>query len=110
MHPLCVTSDRFFAHVSGTNLQNVQENGGRKDRNILMDGSPPQMDMRKVIDWVKHGKLQNNVVNTAPKGQDQLRAAYYARENGNYPATPSENKYVGKIHVARYVPFPASFF
>ena len=37
------------------------------------------MDMNKVIEWVKHGKLSNIKVDTAPKGQDQLRAAYYAR-------------------------------
>jgi hypothetical protein len=59
------------------------------------------MDMKKVLDWVKRGKLNSQIVDTAPKGQDRLRAAYYARENGNYPATPTENKYVGKIHTAR---------
>jgi hypothetical protein len=59
------------------------------------------MDMRKVVDWVKHGKLQNISADSAPRGQERLRKAYHDRENGNYAATPSENKYVGKIHVAR---------
>jgi hypothetical protein len=66
------------------------------------------MDMQKVIDWVKDGKLNHSAVDSAPKGQDRLRAAYYARENGNYPATPTENKYVGKIHVARIKPYIVS--
>ena len=36
-------------------------------------------DMQKVVDWVKHGKLHHKIVDSAPKGQDRLRAAYHAR-------------------------------
>ena len=33
---------------------------------------------------------------------------YHERENGNYPATNSEGKFVGKIHVARIKPYIVS--
>ena len=112
----------------------MQDNGGRKNRSLLtseVDGKT-EMDMKKVVDWVSHGKLQSLLVDSAPKGQvrslslslhplttqnspepvlrgaqDKLRAAYYARENGSYPATPSDNKYAGKMHVARCVLYPS---
>ena len=42
------------------------------------------------------------------QGLERLRKNYAERENGNYPATPTENKYVGKMHVARIKPYIVS--
>lgn len=36
---------------------------------------------------------------------ERLRAAYAERENGSYPATPTENKYSGKVHIPRIKPY-----
>ena len=80
----------------------MQENGGRKDRELLLeDGSATEMDMSKVLEWVKDSKLASKKTDTEPRGHDRLRKTYAERENGNYPATPTENKYVGKMHIAR---------
>ena len=87
-----------------------QHDGGRKDRNLLLqDGDQNgKMDMEKVVDWVKHKKLSQSEQDNGPKGMERLRSRYADRENGNYPATPTENKYMGKMHIARIKPYIVS--
>ena len=96
----------FFLHsFSFFSFLFLQENGGRIPRARLSDGQG-NMDIEKVVEWVKHGKIEHMVQNNEPTGQAKLRKDYYERGNGNYPASLSmDGKHIGKIHVARSVCF-----
>ena len=50
-------------------LKNKKDNGGRKDRRLLLNDKTLDMDMMKVADWVKNGKLDSRLMDTGPKGQ-----------------------------------------
>ena len=89
----------------------MQENGGRISRKHLLNNNN-EMDIEKVVEWVKHYKLNHVVQNNNPTGQAKLRKValpcfcssflffvlaevswvlqdYYERGNGNFPAALS---------------------
>ena len=104
LDPACATIDLIFRVES------------RKDRLLLMKRGPTggtqaadqRLDMEAVGEWVRDNKLRHVEQHNGPKGMERLRAAYAERENGNYPATPNQEKSAGKIHVARIKPYIAS--
>ena len=50
----------------------MQDNGGRKPRGLLQNAAD-EMDILKVVEWVKNGRLDNAVQNNNPTGQEKLR-------------------------------------
>jgi hypothetical protein len=50
----------------------VQDNGGRKPRRILQTDAG-EMDLLKVVEWVKHQRLENALQVNEPTGQAKLR-------------------------------------
>ena len=66
------------------------------------------MDIEKVVDWVCHMRLQNVAQNNEPTGQTKLRKDFFERGNGNYLATPTDGKHVGKVQIARIKPYIVS--
>lgn len=62
----------------------------------------------KVAEWMKDNILERRQVNNNPTGMVKMRKEYYDRGNGNYPATLSEGKQVGKIHIFRIKPYIVS--
>jgi hypothetical protein len=98
----------FFLHggVYSFFFPQLQDNGGRKDRSCLQTNN--DIDMRKVVDWIKNGRLDTNVQRNQPTGMQRLRKDFYEMGNGNYPATLSDGKHVGKVHVARIKPYIVS--
>ena len=46
----------------------TQHDGGRKNRNLLLaDDGSGDMDMEKVVDWVKHSKLSQSKQDNEPR-------------------------------------------
>jgi hypothetical protein len=90
-----------------------EEDGSRKDRNIF-SGADNVGDLyayqehfwNDVKDWVKESKLKKQMQGNGPQNSsEKLRMVYHERENGNYPATTSDGKFVGKTQIARQVMF-----
>ena len=50
----------------------VQDNGGRKPR-LSLQNAAGDMDIVKVVEWVKNGRLDNIVQANDPTGQAKLR-------------------------------------
>ena len=90
------------------------------------------MDIEKVVQWVCHGMLEETKQHNGPTGAARLRKVsfffccvycvqlnhfvsfcvyvqdFYERGNGNYPATLTDGKHEGKIHMARIKPYIVS--
>jgi hypothetical protein len=91
------------------------------------------MDIVKVVEWVKNGRLDNIVQANDPTGQAKQRKVccfvymltklfvpscmklltktlqdFYERGNCNFSATATDAKHVGKVHVARIKPYMVS--
>jgi hypothetical protein len=79
-----------------------EENGGRKDRNILMQDVAVgnEMSFTKFAEWTKNKEK--------PLSDSTLdRKNYYNRGNGNYPNT-QQGAIKGKMHVALIKPYMVS--
>ncbi len=53
-------------------LSKHQDNGGRKPRRILCDAAG-NMDLKKVVDWVVHQRLENVHQSNEPTGLQKQR-------------------------------------
>jgi hypothetical protein len=82
-----------------------EDDGSRKPRSIIGDfenRNDAQQTWMNMAEWMKEDKLQQSKESGQPKtSSERLRMMYHDRENGNYPATATEGKFVGKIQVAR---------
>ena len=93
-------------------LDLFDENGGRKDRRILsMDNDPTQPSFEKLAMWMTDDTLAKSIVpsNTMNKNTKE-RQAYYARQQGTYPANGPHGPMKGKINVAYIKPYITSSY
>jgi hypothetical protein len=58
--------------IQGLTQCHVQDNGGRKPR-LSLQNAAGDMDIVKVVEWVKNGRLDNIVQANDPTGQAKLR-------------------------------------
>lgn len=83
-----------------------EENGARKNRNaaVAVDGvNPEETHWEMLCAYVMTAKLPAEYDEGSwLKKSDKLRKSYHDRGNGNYPATLTDSKFVGKTHIARY--------
>lgn len=86
-----------------------EENGGRKDRSMLLENNSPKLEMDRVVDYIVKGQLSAPAnpmpgkMNTAT----QNRFQYHEKENANFLRTPN-GRVEGKQNVFRVKPYVES--
>lgn len=87
-----------------------EENGGRQDRNILLEANSSTPDMEKIAKYLVKGELRAPAEPVPDRKFDMTtgnRFRYHEKENGNFLRTPNGQVH-GKQNIFRVKPYIVS--